>query len=380
MKFIKPTIVCSIMMMGLIIAGCKKETYPSRDRSGIIPPPVDTTTNNPPVDPTLVVIDNADVKDNWQTVGDVVIAATGQKEGKGYIKNAITNGNDFMQFIRHFPAPLDSKLTAANGQFSFWWFVSDVSVLKADGQIELTSGGDADKEEYGWSVAKLLPTLANGWNLITLNFRDAELSGVPNPAAINYFRIFFFTKDKAHADLTVGIDDLVLRATPPPPDVVFDNVDVKDGWETVGEVKIVTPGQKEGTGYLKNTIPNGGDFMQFIKQTPTPVNSSFTLSNGKFQFWWYVSDVSVLKKDGSIEITSSGKSDDHEDAWDVAPLLDNLKNGWNLISLDLDKSIKTADGGADLTKIDHFRIFFFTNDKAHADITVGIDDLRFVAK
>jgi hypothetical protein len=379
MKLLKPIIACTVLMIGLTVGSCKKETYPSRDRSGIVPPPPIPPVVEP-VDPTLVVFDNADAPDGWQTVGDPKIEKVSPKEGTGYLKNTITNGNDFMQFIKHLPANLDTKLTAGNGQFSFWWYISDVSLLKDDGQIEITSGGDADKEEYGWSVGKLLPTLANGWNLINLNFRDADLSGVPNPAAVNYFRIFFFTKNKDHADLVSGVDDLKFRAIPPPPPIVFDPVDIKDGWETVGEVKIEPLSPKEGTGYLKNTIPNGGDFMQFIKQLPAPLNVTFAPANGRFHFWLYISDVSYLKKDGSIEITSSGKSDDHEDAWDVTPLLDGLKNGWNEINLDLDKTNKTSDGGVDLSKVDHFRMFFFTNTKDHPDITVGIDDLKFISK
>src|SRR4051812_6149573 len=99
MKFIKITMVCSILVAGFIIAGCKKEKYTSRDTSGLKAPPIDTIAP-PPVDATLVVFDNADVKDGWQTVGDVNIATTGQKEGSGYIKNSITSGNDFMQYIK----------------------------------------------------------------------------------------------------------------------------------------------------------------------------------------------------------------------------------------------------------------------------------------
>jgi len=380
MRLIKIMMVCSIVIIVFTVFSCKKEQFKSRDTSSLKPPPVDTTPVTP-VDPTLVVFDNADIKDGWETVGEVKITTPGQKEGEGYIKNTIANGSDFMQFIKHQATPVDSKLTVANGQFSFWWYVSDVSLLKSDGQIEITSGGDADKHEFGWSIPKLIPTLTNGWNQLNLNFRDADISGGdPDPSALNFFRIFFWTASKDHADLISGVDGLVFRAVPPPPDVVFDNCDSKDGWETVGDVNITKPGQKEGDGYIKNTIANGSDFMQYIKQLPVPLNTTFTEANGKFKFWWYVSDVSVLKKDGSIEITSSGKSDVNESAWDVAPLLPTLKNGWNEITLDLDKAIKTEDGGADLTKIDHFRIFFFTNSKDHADIVTGIDDLRFISK
>lgn len=378
MKLIKIMMVCSIL--ALAASGCKKEEYTSRDTSGLKPTPIPEEPEEP-VDPTLVVYDHVDVKDGWETVGEPVIETTGAKEGTGYLKNTITNGNDFMQFIKKFPTPVDSKLTSSNGQFSFWWFISDKSLLKEDGWIEITSSGDADHKEYGWSVAALLPTLKNGWNQLNLNFRDAVVSdGDPNPAAFNYFRLFFMTSGKDHADLTSGIDGLVFRAVPPAPAVSFDNADLAAGWETVGTPVIETVAPKQGTGYLKNTIANGADFMQFIKQLPTPLNTTFTEANGQFKFWWYISDVSALKQDGSIEITSSGKSDEHESAWDVTPLLPTLRNGWNEITLNLSDAIKTADGGADLTAIDHFRIFFMTTSASHPDITVGIDDIRFTGK
>jgi len=208
MKFIKTTMVCSIFMIGLALTACKKEKYTSRDTSGLKPPPVDTT--KAPVENDLVVFDKVDVKDGWQTVGDFTITTTGQKEGAGYIKNTITNGSDFMQFIKDLPAPLDTKLTEANGRFRFWLYISDVSQLKNDGSIEITSSGKSDANESAWDVGPLIPTLKNGWNEISLDFDKAIKTGDggANYSAINHFRIFFFTTGKDHPDLITGIDYL----------------------------------------------------------------------------------------------------------------------------------------------------------------------------
>jgi len=382
MKFIKTTMVCAILMAGLIIVGCQKEKYVSRDTSGLkAPPPVDTTT--PPVIDTSVVIDNCDKTDGWQVAGgDPVLATTGKKEGTGYIQATIKTGQDFMQFIKTLPAPVNTKVSLGTGELKLWFYVQDVSLLKVDGQIQFSSAADPDKKRIGWGMEKIIPTLTNGWNHLELKFTDGYVSGDGGPdfTAMNFVKIFFWTAAKAATDQNFGIDDIRVAALPPPPPVVFDACDLKDGWETVGEVNITTTGQKEGTGYIKNTIANGGDFMQYIKQVAAPINTTFTENTGRFQFWWYVSDVSLLKADGSIEITSSGKSDFLESAWDVAPLIPSLKNGWNLVTLDFNKSIKTGDGGADYTAINHFRIFFFTTGKDHADLVTGIDGLKFISK
>ncbi|WDF80339.1 hypothetical protein PQ469_09995 [Mucilaginibacter sp. KACC 22773] len=382
MKFIKTTMVCAILMAGLIIVGCQKEKYVSRDTSGLKPPPpVDTTT--PPVIDTSVVIDNCDKTDGWQVAGgDPVLATTGKKEGTGYIQATIKTGQDFMQFIKTLPAPVNTKVSLSTGELKLWFYVQDVSLLKVDGQIQFSSAADPDKKRIGWGMDKIIPTLTNGWNHLELKFTDGYVSGDGGPdlTAMNFIKIFFWTAAKAATDQNFGIDDIRVAALPPPPPVVFDACDSKDGWQTVGDVNIATTGQKEGAGYIKNTIANGGDFMQYIKDVAAPINTTFTASTGRFQFWWYVSDVSLLKADGSIEITSSGKSDFNESAWDVAPLIPSLKNGWNLVTLDFDKAIKTGDGGADYTAINHFRIFFFTSGKDHADLITGIDDLKFISK
>ncbi|WP_183565622.1 hypothetical protein [Mucilaginibacter sp. SP1R1] len=381
MKFIKTTMVCSIFIIGLIVAGCKKEKYPSRDTSSLKPPPpIDTT--KPPVIDTSVVIDNCDKADGWAVAGgDPAVITTGQKEGKGYIQGTIKAGQNFMQFIKTLPAPVDTKATMNNGELKFWFYVQDVSLLKIDGQIQFSSAADPDKKRVGWGMDKIIPTLKNGWNHLELKFTDGYVSGDGGPdlTAMNFIKIFFWTAANAATDQNYGIDDFRVAVVPPPPPVIFDTADVKDGWQTVGDVVITTAGQKEGAGYIKNTITNGGDFMQFIKDTATPVDTKLTESNGQFRFWFYVADPTLIK-DGSIEITSSGKSDDHESAWDVGPLAATWKSGWNDVVLDFDKSIKTGDGGADYSAINHFRIYFNATTKVHPDLVTGIDDLRFQAK
>ncbi|WEK36047.1 MAG: hypothetical protein P0Y53_00915 [Candidatus Pseudobacter hemicellulosilyticus] len=378
MTIFKPITVVAVLALGLLVAGCQKEDYESRDTSQLKPKPVDP---GPPPDPTLVGFDNADTDENWEIVGPKAVEKTGRKEGEAYLKSSINNGEDYMHFIKRRPAIVDPKLTKETGQFLFWFYVSDPSLLKADGQIELTSSGESDKKEYAWSVASIIPTLRPGWNEVKLNFQAAEVSsdGGPDINAFNFFRIFFWTKDKAHADVQVGIDDLRFRARPLINES-FDNADTDEQWEIVGPKAIEKAGRKEGEAWLKSTIVNNEDYMHFIKRRPTAVNAGLTAATGRLRFWFYVSDISLVKADGQIELTSSGESDKKEYAWNLAAIVPNLRSGWNELSLDFSAAEASADGGPDINAFNFFRIFFWTKDKAHADLVTGLDDIRLTEK
>jgi len=383
MKFIKTTMVCAILMAGFIIVGCQKEKYVSRDTSGLkAPPPVDTTT--PPVIDTSVVIDNCDKTDGWQVAGgDPVLATTGKKEGTGYIQATIKTGQDFMQFIKTLPTPVDTKATFSTGELKFWFYVQDVSLLKIDGQIQFSSAADPDNKRIGWGMDKIIPTLQNGWNHLELKFTDGYVSGDGGPdlKAMNFVKIFFWTAAKAANDQNFGIDDIRVAALPPPPPVVIDNCDKTDGWQVAGgDPVLTTTGQKEGTGYLKATIKTGQDFMQFIKTLPAPVNTTVTMATGQLDLWFYVQDVSLLKVDGQIQFSSAADPDNKRIGWGMDKIIPTLKNGWNHLQLNFTDGYVSGDGGPDLTAMNYIKIFFWSAAKATTDQNYGIDDIKVVSK
>ena len=85
---------------------------------------------------------------NWVTAGNVgSIEKVGKKEGVGYLKATIVNGEDYMHFIFNRPTPLNAGLTEATGQLKLWFYVSKAADMKLDGQIEQTSSGQSDKFE-----------------------------------------------------------------------------------------------------------------------------------------------------------------------------------------------------------------------------------------
>jgi len=373
MKSLTRIAIFSLLIL-LIGAGCQKEHYQSRDTSKLKPPPPPPP---PPPAPVAVEIDNCDAADGWQTVGTPVIVNAGQKEGKGYLQGTITTGNNFLQFIKALPTPVDTKATMFNGQLQFWFFVPDVSLLKLDGQIQFSSANDPDKHRIGWGLAQIIPTLKNGWNQLKLNFSDAYVSGDGGPdlTAMNYFKIFFWTTNNAASNLNFGLDDIKVVVVPPPPPVVIDNCDAADGWQTVGTPVIVTTGQKEGKGYLQGTITTGNNFLQFIKSLPTPVDTKITMVNGQLQFWFFVPEVSLLKLDGQIQFSSANDPDKHRVGWGLDKIIPTLKNGWNLLQLNMADGYVSGDGGPDLTAMNYFKMFFWTTNNATANLNFGIDGI-----
>lgn len=74
----------------------------------------------------------------------------------------------------------------------------------SDGQIELTSSGDCDKQEANWSVPKL--GLKSGWNDIRLLISNAANDTGLNLSDINYFR--FYSRKAGDSEFNVKIEDI----------------------------------------------------------------------------------------------------------------------------------------------------------------------------
>jgi|TARA_B110000967_G_scaffold80024_1_gene82793 hypothetical protein len=92
---------------------------------------------------------------------------------------------------------------------------------------------------------------------------------------------------------------------------------------------------------------------EFFKVFTSPYNSNGDESNTVLQFWYYVSDISLLSEANQVEIGSSGKPDANEYSWS----LDGLKNGWNFIRLNTSDAGKI--GNPDLSAINWFRLYRF---------------------
>jgi hypothetical protein len=100
----------------------------------------------------------------------------------------------------------NTEVTKADGYFALYLYISDVSKLNLDSnnEIEITSGGDADRNELHWDMKSL--GLVDGWNKLELKLSSAIVSGGDiNLSAVNFFRIYLLD---FKGDVTIKLDGL----------------------------------------------------------------------------------------------------------------------------------------------------------------------------
>jgi hypothetical protein len=98
-----------------------------------------------------------------------------------------------------------------NGYLHLWVWVSDASAL-GSGQIEITSGGDCDKQELNWLIKSYIKQ--DGWNELYLPLATAgKTGGEFNYKALNYMRIY--APIQGNADVNYYFDDIRFTNTKP---------------------------------------------------------------------------------------------------------------------------------------------------------------------
>jgi uncharacterized protein YjdB len=150
--------------------------------------------------PVNKILSNCDSNSGWTSSNTLTVNSTDKKEGAACLQSV---GSKTDEFKRVFTTPINTGSTIENGNLQFWYFVSDINLFAAGNQVELGSGGVADINEFNWSIG----TLQNGWNLVTLPFKTAGITGgTPDLSAINYLRIYHVKT----ASVTTRIDQLII--------------------------------------------------------------------------------------------------------------------------------------------------------------------------
>ena len=304
-----------------------------------------------------VPLDNCDVTTGWGGPHDIYLDTENQMEGTGCISSS---GDDLVSLYKSY-TPRNTYLTEENGYLKLWLYISDASRYDNAGQIEITSSGGFDVDEYSWNLNNIY--LKDGWNFLSLSMANAGKNGTPDLSAINYFRIYGFYNDS----VTIKIDHLIFddfgEMLLPGRDL--DQCNHESGWS--GSDPIYQDLDNHMDSYA-SVASFGSGTNRFVK-TYTPVNANVSPENGYLNFWLYVSDISAFDDAGQVEITSSGTADADEYSWNVNCM--DLKNGWNQVFLKITDA--SVIGSPDLQAINFFRFYNFMN----KDVLVRIDDIIF---
>ncbi|MEX0988367.1 MAG: T9SS type A sorting domain-containing protein [Bacteroidales bacterium] len=189
-------------------------------------------------------LDDCDAIGGWTSSGSLSLNTSENKQGTGCIE-FLGSGSDTTEFKQVFLVPYNSGIESFDATLQFWYYISDASLAPNGITVNLGSEGSPDNNFYEWTEGNLI----NGWNLITLNISDAAISGTPDLAAINWFRI---SSEKA-APLSSKIDEIQL----------FDRYSGRIKYEL-----IVNNG--EGSGQYAEDV-----FVSIIADE-TPIGSVFT--------------------------------------------------------------------------------------------------------
>ncbi len=324
-----------------------------------------------PSDGMILNFDSLDkLKVHSSNTFHITKAAGEYKEGSGAFKSV---GNGLIWCQAQFTEMVDISAFSTGG-IHLWLYVKDVSMLKADVKLEISSSGVQDQDEYQWNITGL----KNGWNELSLAFDDAIKAGNPNLAQLNFFRMHAQTK----GNVTVIIDDVrAIKEIPKKvkePGVLFDCDSViglsKVSCSTGGTFSVTseTGEYKVGDGAFK-TVGTAQQRNVVVFGTSVDISK---YKDGYLQFYLYVGDVSKYASTKfTVELTSSGKSDANELSW--AKDLKELKsNEWNKVTFKFADG-KPLGGDIDFSAVNYFRLYL-NKAETNAELTTILDDVRAV--
>lgn len=152
-----------------------------------------------------VVLQRCDITNLWTGSNNLSVDNGDKKEGIASLKFTGSGTNWFAKSFSQVYSGVDES-----GYLSLWLYVSDPASFDGGGQIEITSSGGPDTDEYAWSMSEL--SLTAGWNELVLPISSATKSGNPDLNAINFFRVY----QNLSASITAKIDDIRFLKTASP--------------------------------------------------------------------------------------------------------------------------------------------------------------------
>ena len=144
-----------------------------------------------------VFIQRCDRTNLWTGSNTLTVDNVDKKEG---IASLRFNGAGTDWFTKTFSQVYSG--VDETGYLSLWLYVSDPAYFDGEGQIEISSSGGPDTNEYAWDISTL--GLTSGWNELVLPISSATKTGNPDLKAINFFRVY----QKLSGTITAKLDDI----------------------------------------------------------------------------------------------------------------------------------------------------------------------------
>ncbi len=292
--------------------------------------------------------------DSTADFSGVTLETANVKQGTGAWKHAATPGNPVLAIGSFSPVDITYY---RNGFLHMWVYCSNINGLGTEGQIEISSSGTSDVNEYAWRLGNYVTK--TGWNELWLPMSGAEAyNGMPDFANINYMRIYAvghscdFLFDGIEFVHESGYDPEGGGGTEPQPTepLTLHNCDSIDG---ISFVARETGNIKEGSGAWRHQHVDWAN-PEIIAQGGFAAKNGSAYSGGYLHLWVYCDDITKLGHDGQIEITSSGTWDQQEYSWPVSTYV--TQTGWNELWLPLASA--TISGGApNLSSLNFIRIY-----------------------
>jgi hypothetical protein len=245
----------------------------------------------------FVVLDYCDSDAGWSSSNGINIDTEEKQEGYASL---ISQGGGTDWFKKQFSTPVNS-LCDSTSYLDLWLYVSDVSKFDGGGQLEITSAGRPDVDEYNWAIGDL--NLVNGWNELHLQISSANVMGNPDLSAITYFRLYQFVSGDVETRIDfIRFSGLVYEELSAPTNLTATEGDglVSLDWDDNAEESV--------TGYnLYRALVPG---ISYIKVNSEPISlSEYTdeeVNNGtKYYYKVTATDQSKNESESSNVVTAT---------------------------------------------------------------------------
>jgi hypothetical protein len=208
-------------------------------------------------------LDDCDAKTNWNP-SSLILTNIDQKQGLNTLE---FTGSVTTEYSKVFPTAYNTVGSDTTGaSLQFWYYVSDVSLIKTNNYVEIGSSGVFDTNEYQWTLSGL----ANGWNFVQLNTADATITGTPNLNTINWFRIY----GQKTGSITTRIDAIQLIGNST---LSTDNFDEENSFT-------IYPNPADSEVYINFSLPDpsevGISIINFTGQTVLQNSDKKKLDSG----------------------------------------------------------------------------------------------------